>query len=253
MLICTLLVPVAVSAQNPEHVMELSPAQGAPGGTVEVPIVFDNALELAGYYLGVVHQPAELALLDLLDGEITSELDPEFHNWAFYPEGFTLTVAYMQAGMVFLPSGLDQEVHRIVYQVDSSTLKEFTTVSFSENLTDPPIAPSMADFNTGSPIDPLLLIGSDLEIVEGMLRGDTNFDGTIDLADPIHLAMWLFVQGDPVSCVDAADANDDGTVDVSDVVTLLGHLFGSSGGSLPGTCEVDPTVDPLDCTVPNCP
>lgn len=233
--------------------MELSGAQGAPGGTVEVPILFDNALELAGYYLGVAHQPAELAVLEVLPGEITSELDPEFHNWSLYPDGFTLTVAYMQAGIVYLPSGADQELHRIVYQVDSSTLPGFTPLNFSENLTDPPIAPSMADWNTGSSIAPLLLIGTDLEIVEGMLRGDTNFDGAIDVADPIYLALWLFSQGEVISCIDAADANDDGTVDVGDVVTILGHLFGPSVGTLTGICEVDGTDDSLYCTAPNCP
>ena len=40
------------------------------------------------------------------------------------------------------------------------------------------------------------------------VRGDTNSDGTISLADPVQLLNYLFVAGG-LSCEDAGDTNDD--------------------------------------------
>jgi hypothetical protein len=53
------------------------------------------------------------------------------------------------------------------------------------------------------------------------LRGDSNMDGVFNIADPIHTLNYLFKQGPPPECMDAADTNDDGYVDLSDAVTSL--------------------------------
>ena len=251
LLLCSLLLPATLCAQDPDHVMELVSTAAVAGGTVEVPILFDNALELAGYYLAVAHEPAELTAIEVLSGQITIELDPGFLVVMLYPDGFTLGVVYMTP-WVYLPIGEDWEVHRIVYQVDSETPLGPSPVTYSDDIGNPPLTVSMAIWLTGANLFPTLVDGT-VEVVDGMLRGDTNLDGAIDLADPIFLAMWLFVQGDAVPCVDAADGNDDGSVDVGDVVTILAYLFQSSDGVISGSCEVDPTLDTLDCTVPNCP
>jgi len=251
LLLCSLLLPATLCAQDPDHVMELVSTAAVAGGTVEVPILFDNALELSGYYLAVAHEPAELTAIEVLSGQITIELDPGFLVVMLYPDGFTLGVVYMTP-WVYLPIGEDWEVHRIVYQVDSETPLGPSPVTYSDDIGNPPFAASMAIWLTGANLFPTLVDGT-VEVVDGMLRGDTNLDGAIDLADPIFLAMWLFVQGDAVPCVDAADGNDDGSVDVGDVVTILAYLFQSSDGVISGSCEVDPTLDTLDCTVPNCP
>ncbi|MEM7261086.1 MAG: plastocyanin/azurin family copper-binding protein [Planctomycetota bacterium] len=81
------------------------------------------------------------------------------------------------------------------------------------------------------------------------LRGDTNRDGSIDVADPIALLGHLFL-GDPApTCSDAADANDSGALDIADAILALDFLFGGAG-SLPAPFPAegaDRTADTLLC------
>jgi chitodextrinase len=88
-------------------------------------------------------------------------------------------------------------------------------------------------------------------------RGDTNADGTVDLADAICTLGYLFgPASDPckakvANCLDAADANDDGAIDLADAIKVLSHLFGD-GGPLPepfAACGLDPTDDAIGCEV----
>ncbi|MFQ5654970.1 MAG: dockerin type I repeat-containing protein, partial [Planctomycetota bacterium] len=81
------------------------------------------------------------------------------------------------------------------------------------------------------------------------VRGDANGSGLIDIADAVFLLAFLFSNGDPPPCDDAADVNDDGMIDISDPVNLLAFLF-SNGPPPPPPhpdCGVDPTDDLLDC------
>ena len=102
-----------------------------------------------------------------------------------------------------------------------------------------------------------LLIGfafTPLHAVDCFVRGDTNLDGTIDIADPIRSLSYLF-SGAAILCVDAADSNDDGAVDVADPIHQLAYLF--SQGPSPTTpfpeCGPDPTRDSSDCAAfPDC-
>jgi hypothetical protein len=81
-------------------------------------------------------------------------------------------------------------------------------------------------------------------------RGDANWDGQINLADPMTILGVLFQQNSPgISCMDAFDCNDDGFVDLSDPITELNYLF-DAGTSLPEPflgCGPDPTSDALEC------
>lgn len=69
------------------------------------------------------------------------------------------------------------------------------------------------------------------------IRGDTNSDGTINIADGIYLLGILFPQigtpPDTFACEDAADTNNDGTINIADVISLLSSLFGSPTFPLP--------------------
>jgi hypothetical protein len=80
------------------------------------------------------------------------------------------------------------------------------------------------------------------------LRGDSNGDGTRDIADAVSTLMFLFAGG-VVTCLDAADADDSGVVDVADAVAVLRHLFLGEGHLPPPfrECGLDPPGDPLDC------
>ncbi len=92
------------------------------------------------------------------------------------------------------------------------------------------------------------------------VRGDTNTDGMVDIADAINVFTLLFPPvGVPLQCADTADANDDGLLDIADAVTILSTLF-PVGGTPPiaapyPSCGLDPTLgDAFDCaSYPFCP
>ncbi len=66
----------------------------------------------------------------------------------------------------------------------------------------------------------------------GFVRGDTNGDAIITLADVIHLMQYLYGNGPvPVPVHDVGDANCDSDVDVIDVVYIVNHVF--RGGPKP--------------------
>jgi len=88
-------------------------------------------------------------------------------------------------------------------------------------------------------------------------RGDSNGDGSFNIADAVFLLAALFSGGPSSDCADSSDANDDGGVNIADAIFKLANLF-SGGPDLPDPgsvdCGVDPTdTDPLDCASYNCP
>jgi hypothetical protein len=100
----------------------------------------------------------------------------------------------------------------------------------------------------GGGIVPIQSSGS-LEVTsEPFVRGDSNGDGAVDVADAVHSLTALF-QGGSSSCLDAQDANDDGATDIADPVYILEFLFGP--GAAPPvpypSCGVDSGPDPLEC------
>ncbi len=83
------------------------------------------------------------------------------------------------------------------------------------------------------------------------VRGDTNGDGTADIADVVRMLGALFLEEGPILCDDALDTNDDGGADISDPIALLFYLF--AGGPPPAKpfpqAGEDPTEDGLHCRV----
>jgi hypothetical protein len=90
----------------------------------------------------------------------------------------------------------------------------------------------------------------------GFRRGDSNSNGSVDMADAVSSLSWLFAGGRTPGCLDAADANDDGTVDIGDPISILNWLFlGGPTPRRPGpfACGEDPTADGLgDCVQDEC-
>lgn len=89
------------------------------------------------------------------------------------------------------------------------------------------------------------------------VRGDTNGDGVVNIADVITTLNALFLQG-PTLCEDAQDGNDDGLLNIADGIYVLGALFGSPPNVIVAPypdCGDDPTTDMLDCKGPlvSCP
>jgi len=84
------------------------------------------------------------------------------------------------------------------------------------------------------------------------VRGDTNGDGVVNIADVITTLNALFLQG-PVLCEDAQDGNDDGLLNIADGIHVLGALFGNPPNVIVAPypdCGEDPTADMLDCQGP---
>ena len=78
-------------------------------------------------------------------------------------------------------------------------------------------------------------------------RGDTNGDGTLDIADAVRLLRFLFLgAGGRPRCMEAANANDDAGLDIGDPVFILNFLFRGFApppfpGPPPRPCGVDMT------------
>lgn len=85
------------------------------------------------------------------------------------------------------------------------------------------------------------------------IRGDTNSDGVVDIADVVHQLGYLYLGDEKPGCVKAADTNDDGVLDVADPVKTLIDLFvtGSPDPNF-GSCARDETRDSLSCQVSSC-
>ncbi len=85
------------------------------------------------------------------------------------------------------------------------------------------------------------------------VRGDTNQDGRIDIADAIAVLQHLFAAPIKLPCMDAADANDDEALNIADPIRILGHLFGAAGPlPPPRQCAGDPGGDTLNCRESSC-
>ena len=67
---------------------------------------------------------------------------------------------------------------------------------------------------------------------QDFLRGDTNEDSGVNIADAVNLLAVLFTPGTPpLACPDAGDGNDDGAVNIADAISILSGLF--AGGPPP--------------------
>ena len=61
--------------------------------------------------------------------------------------------------------------------------------------------------------------------VVAFLRGDSNNDGQVDIADISFLISYVFRQGPAPASLEAADVNSDSYVDVSDALYLVNFIF----------------------------
>jgi hypothetical protein len=97
---------------------------------------------------------------------------------------------------------------------------------------------------------PITLTDSDLYSVRCpvFVRGDSNDDGDVNIADPITVLQFLFSGQDVIRCKDAADVDDNGAVTMTDPINLLNYLF--IGGPAPATPFEEPGPDPAPDELP---
>jgi hypothetical protein len=82
------------------------------------------------------------------------------------------------------------------------------------------------------------------------IRGDTDGNAVVDLADAVAVLEHLFSGQPAPACQDAADVDDSGIIDITDSISLLGFLFlGHAELPPPGPYVhgPDPTTDDLPC------
>jgi len=89
------------------------------------------------------------------------------------------------------------------------------------------------------------------------VRGDSNSDGRVDMADGMGILGYIFLGSSAPVCADAADVDDNGALAITDSLRLFGYLF--NGGPAPAApspsaasygradCDVDSTRDGLGC------
>ncbi len=72
----------------------------------------------------------------------------------------------------------------------------------------------------------------------GVLCGDANGDGVINISDAVFVINYVFIPGSPApNPLCRADANGDGTINVSDAVYLINYVFiPGSPPPVPGCC-----------------
>ena len=58
-----------------------------------------------------------------------------------------------------------------------------------------------------------------------VVPGDANYDGTMDVGDPVFIINYCFRGGPPPPCLNAADANNDCQVNLGDAVFLISRIF----------------------------
>ncbi|MFN0059206.1 MAG: hypothetical protein ACKVX7_12160 [Planctomycetota bacterium] len=84
------------------------------------------------------------------------------------------------------------------------------------------------------------------------VRGNSNSDAAVNIADSIHILQYLFNGGPAAACPDAADANNDSQIDIADAISVLYYLF-SGGPILPHPypqCGFDDgQIDRLGCAL----
>jgi len=241
---------------NPDYQVSIGSGTVSPFNMVDLTVSLDSSGEpLAGWALGVCHDPAQLQIVMVAMGSSSEVANDgsavDFRIVNIEPNGFQVSVLIDNSGIHTLPSGIGHELEVVTYAV-LAPVGQVATLQFCDTLGQPPIANVVVQ-ESGASVTPVQISGS-LEIVPvTFVRGDIQQDGDITIGDPIALLTILFIGGtDELNCEDARDVNDDAQVDLADPISLLSYLFSSGAmpvAPFPG-CGLDPTADDgLSCDV----
>lgn len=62
-------------------------------------------------------------------------------------------------------------------------------------------------------------------VILGIMAGDANGDGKLNVDDPVVLMNYIFKSGPPPKLIEAGDADSDGLTNIADAVYLIRYLF----------------------------
>ena len=244
----------------PENRITVASMTVAPGSQFDIPIIGDLELATEGYAFPITFDPAVTVIEDAsVVG--TDAATADFLSFDVDTPAGIATVSLLMDfnGVDTIPAGTDVPICFLQARVDESIPSGVTTNLVLPVVAGSPPVEAVIVQNGGAGYAPLRTDG--VLSIEGnaasaFVRGDSNSDTTVDIADAVSVLDYLFSAGVAPGCFDASDANDDESVDVADAVQILDFLF-SAGGPLPtpgaDRCGIDPTSGPLDCQQGICP
>jgi hypothetical protein len=212
--------------------MVLGGAYALPGETVSLPLFFENNLPATGITFKITFDSTLLAIQNV------ETIGSRLESWT---EVHTVTKAgalffYALPTLEYAPLPSLPADSGVLVQVDfliSDQAPEGITIPI-EFHNSPYWQLYWGHYNAYTQdgmdfIQPTTVPGW---IFSGVLRGDANADGVIDIADVTYLINYVFLQGSAPDPMALGDANCDGVVDVADVMYLINYLF--LGGQPPG-------------------
>lgn len=201
-------------------------ATATPGSQVVMSVDLVNSQELSKLTIPLTFDDLPLITFDSATlGSRTSYFE-RFQLVAFIPSS-NKYVYELEAddggGSPSLASG-DGEVMQLHFSISAiAPMGTFITV---DTTSSPKLLEVVSEFLTYGPS-----VTQGTVTVSGVVRGDVNGDGTIDISDLVYLVDYMFTGGPaPVSEM-AGDVDGSGQLDISDLVYLVDYLF--TGGPPP--------------------
>ncbi|HIN79734.1 MAG TPA: PKD domain-containing protein [Planctomycetes bacterium] len=256
----------AVTVIQPVNTVSLANIQVFAGQPVIHPLLASHDEPLQGFQVGFTYDSNYTPITEFgFTGTLVGSLDPEFVIVQIDNQGpgssMVAVVIFDTVqpfdGRTLLP-GVNQTLGNLIYTVPYPLpFLSSSPLIFTDNLGDPPLS-NIFSTASGTSIYPYKIHGG-VTISQQpqflFIRGDANYDLSVNISDGIFLLSFLFSAGTSPSCPDSADANDDGQLNVADPVTVLQFLF-NSGETIPYPypgAGLDPTDDTLGSCVPSSP
>lgn len=260
-------------------IVRLGKVEAVPGQEVIIPVYMTLSQEVEAFQLVVSYDPVIFAPPGpsysrgiIFEGTIFESLYPDRAEQGYRPDYRALREFPDQGILIIsLASNISDEEHNIPPGTDILVLKFKMPVSpdaqpgtvISLDLTNGPdgqgvtppyyIQNELTYRGAGKLLSVLpQRISGKVAIVDDLtffIRGDANSDKLVDISDPIFVLSYLFLGGQPPSCMDAADADDSGILEITDAVDILMSLYQGADSiaepyPAPGK---DPTGDDLSC------
>ncbi len=223
---------------------------------LKIPLYISNADAIGGFQM-VFQYDGTLLRID--------EMRPEKTKLADANPEYVLHRAYNRPGVSFatycclvdfatpidfhtFPAGDNQLVGNIVVSISLIADPCVTPLTFVDGIFFPEMDPpstlaQVENFVTynDNVVRPQLTDGQ-VTIRKAFIRGDSNQDKRIDIADCVYTLQYIFLGGRSPKCLDAADVNNDTRLDISDPIFLIQYMF--LGGPQPSSPFPMPGVDP---------
>lgn len=254
-LLATLIFTASISAQDPNYIIRVSSDTPVVAGSPAEAIcsVTNTGGDIQGFSLGICSDPAVVEpvgymILPALQA-FNGGTGPGFFAAGIHPDGFACGTALDLFGVEVLGNVMDVPLVSVQYDTFPNMLTS-TPLDLCDTVGNPAVVTGVVIM--GNTVTPTQVDGA-IEFVDGptFVRGDSNGDNVINIADPITTLNHLFQNG-PALCLVAMDANGDGAVDIADPLAVLQYINGQ--GPAPTApfpnCGVDTTGSTLECVTP---